>query len=89
MKRWNIVSYKYRVQNKWLWDQYYHERWKLEEKNNGRANELEYFHGTSETEPALIYNGEEGFDMRFSSAGYWGKGIYFAQKGNVPFHIPL
>jgi hypothetical protein len=26
----------------------------------------------------LIYDGEEGFDMRFSASGMWGQGVYFA-----------
>lgn len=42
-------------------------------------NELDLFHGTSNTEPALIYEGEEGFDMRHSRKGLWGRGIYFAK----------
>jgi hypothetical protein len=36
------------------------------------------FHGTSNTEPSKIYDDEFGFDMRHSSNGMWGPGIYFA-----------
>ena len=34
------------------------------------------------TDPSLIYKGEEGFDIKFSSAGLWGKGIYFAERAS-------
>jgi len=37
------------------------------------------FHGTRETNPEIIYKGEEGFDFRFSKEGMFGKGIYFAE----------
>ena len=30
------------------------------------------YHGTSLTKPMMIYNSEEGFDMRFSRDGFWG-----------------
>lgn len=36
------------------------------------------FHGTSGADPSLVYTGEEGFDMRFSSGGMWGQAVYFA-----------
>jgi len=65
-----------------LWSNYYNERKKLEEKNNGNSNELEVFHGPSVTDPEMIYNGEEGFDMRFCAEGYWGQGIYFATEAS-------
>ena len=37
------------------------------------------FHGTCGTPPKSIYNGMDGFDMRFSNKGLWGKALYFAQ----------
>ena len=39
---------------------------------------MELFHGTSDTFPDLIYDSEEGFDMRFSLCGMWGYANYFA-----------
>ena len=36
------------------------------------------FHGTGRTEPSVIYNGDIGFDMRYSDSGMWGRGTYFA-----------
>eukprot|EP01125_Pyxidicula_operculata_P011406 TRINITY_DN3738_c0_g4_i1.p1 TRINITY_DN3738_c0_g4~~TRINITY_DN3738_c0_g4_i1.p1 ORF type:complete len:651 (-),score=176.22 TRINITY_DN3738_c0_g4_i1:131-2083(-) len=38
------------------------------------------FHGTSNTKPEMIYNGERGFLTQFASEGLWGKGTYFAEK---------
>ena len=38
-------------------------------------------HGSSKTDPKLIYGSAEGFDMRFGSReGDWGQGIYFSRK---------
>ena len=31
------------------------------------------FHGTGRTEPSVIYNGDIGFDMRYSDKGMWGE----------------
>ena len=38
----------------------------------------ELFHGTGKTPPHTIYNGQEGFDMRFCDQGLWGIASYFA-----------
>lgn len=39
------------------------------------------FHGTSRTEPVLIFNAAEGFDHRYANKeGLWGEGIYFASN---------
>ncbi len=69
-----------RIQNQHLWKRYFLEREFVKEKNGGIANEMELFHGTRSTPPEMIYNGEEGFDMRYSNLGCWGKGIYFADS---------
>jgi hypothetical protein len=31
-------------------------------------------------DPQTIYTGEEGFDMKYSKDGMWGRGLYFAQN---------
>jgi len=36
------------------------------------------FHGTSNTSPEIIYQSEEGFDIRYSREGLWGNAVYFA-----------
>jgi hypothetical protein len=38
------------------------------------------FHGTKATDPKLIYESEDGLDIRFSNAGAYGNGIYFANN---------
>jgi hypothetical protein len=40
------------------------------------------FHGTRTTDPKLIYASEDGLDIRFSNAGAYGNGIYFANNSN-------
>lgn len=67
-----------RVQNKWLWEKYSQHSERMKRKNKGVTNEKELFHGTSGTPPSCIYQDEEGFDMRYSNAGMWGNGNYFA-----------
>lgn len=39
---------------------------------------LELYHGTSKTSPSDLIDSEEGFDMRFSREGMWGRALYFA-----------
>ncbi|KAI6651970.1 Sacsin-like [Oopsacas minuta] len=36
------------------------------------------FHGSSDTNPELIINDPEGFNMQYAQRGLWGCGIYFA-----------
>ncbi len=67
-----------RIQNKWLWEKYSGHKKRLDRKNSGRVNEMELFHGTRSNDPRNIYEGEEGFDMRFSAQGMWGMANYFA-----------
>jgi hypothetical protein len=31
-------------------------------------------------DPDIIIHGEEGFDMKYSNSGMWGKGLYFAKN---------
>jgi len=68
-----------RVQNIWLWNRYYRECMAIKTKNAGKLNEHLLFHGTRNTDPVEIYNGEYGFDMRFSRKGLWGRALYFAE----------
>ena len=67
-----------RIQNVWLWEKYTNQKKLLHRKNKGRVNEMELFHGTRKNDPKLIYNGQDGFDMRMSNKGYWGQANYFA-----------
>jgi hypothetical protein len=36
------------------------------------------WHGTGSNHPAVVYEGLDGFDMRYSQSGMWGRAIYFA-----------
>ena len=71
-----------RVQNKWIWERYSMTKRRMSEKNNGRDNELELFHGSRTAPAESICNSEEGFDMRFSREGLWGQANYFAKNAS-------
>jgi len=74
-----VISTIERVQNKWLWKKYSSEKARLAEKNHGNANEMSLYHGTNATAPAVIYNSQDGFDLRYSrSSNMWGEAVYFA-----------
>ena len=71
-----------RIQNKWLWERYAQHKQRLTFKNGGKVNEKDLFHGTRSNDPKLIYEGEDGFDSRYSSTGMWGLANYFAVNAN-------
>lgn len=72
-----------RIQNKWLYRKYAVQRHLIKEKNGPTCvNEKELFHATRSTSPSLIWQGEDGFDMRHSSDGMWGRGTYFASEAS-------
>jgi hypothetical protein len=74
-KKAKIISIK-RLQNTETWKNYCFAKHQLLLKGN--AEELFLFHGSSTTDPCLIYEGkEEGFDLRFARGGYYGNAIYF------------
>ena len=66
-----------RVQNEVLWKRFRDCRRRMEE-HLPSAGEKKLFHGTSLTNPEVIYGGDAGFDLRHSDTGMWGKGSYFA-----------
>ncbi|KAF0984709.1 hypothetical protein FDP41_000608 [Naegleria fowleri] len=81
-----IVSIE-RIQNKFLYQAFKNEWDRLESikkelKGSWSCDPVQLFHGTRGTNPVLIYNGQDGFDMRFSASGMWGQGIYFAKKAS-------
>jgi len=73
-----------RIQNLWQWEKYAFQRDRIRRRydagNDNFATNGEHFlfHGTRLNHPKLIYDGEDGFDMRYSDGGYWGRGTYFA-----------
>ena len=79
-----------RIQNKLIMRRYFHRSQLMKDFGTEDLREELLFHGTRETQPDLIYMGDEGFDMRFSAKGYWGRGNYFAVNSfyshNYAFH---
>jgi O-acetyl-ADP-ribose deacetylase (regulator of RNase III) len=74
-----------RVQNLRLWSHYAFRRREIKNDLSLKPNlqiEMELFHGTRTTPPNEVYNGDCGFDMRFSTSGMWGIGSYFAQNAS-------
>ncbi|UJR19861.1 hypothetical protein I4U23_022994 [Adineta vaga] len=74
-----------RIQNVRLWSHYAFRRREMKKELRIMPNlqiEMELFHGTRDALPSEVYNGDCGFDMRFSTSGIWGIGTYFAQKAS-------
>lgn len=71
-----------RIQNKKLWRVFQNEVDDVRQKNGQEPQIAEMYHGTSGTNPELIYKSEEGFDMRYSNQGMWGHANYFAKNSS-------
>ena len=70
-----------RIQNTLLWRKYIRKKTDLEnDPTLQNSGEKMLFHGTRGTRPEQIYEGDQGFDMRHSREGMWGRGNYFAVK---------
>ena len=67
-----------RIQNKMIMKRYFHRSQLMKDFGTADLREELLFHGTSQVQPELIYKGDEGFDIRFSLDGMWGRGNYFA-----------
>lgn len=75
------------IQNVRLYQLYCVQRAMLQNDHGGAPpTELELFHGTGRTEPHRIFNGQEGFDMRFCTQGMWGVASYFAEQASYSNH---
>ena len=74
----NDITKIERIQNKVLWRRYASKSREMCQSGDGILNEELLFHGTRRNNPELIYKGSDGFDMRLSNNGMWGKGNYFA-----------
>jgi len=73
------ISRLWRVQNKPLLTYYSFHKDRL--STQGFTNEHSIWHGTSALDPAVIYDDQQdGFMMQFAEKGFWGRGIYFAEK---------
>uniref|UniRef100_A0A7S2I1X7 Poly [ADP-ribose] polymerase n=1 Tax=Helicotheca tamesis TaxID=374047 RepID=A0A7S2I1X7_9STRA len=76
------ISKIWRVQNTSLWTYYSFHKDRLTRIGIDH-NERHVWHGTSSLDPSIIYNDQQdGFMMQFSNKGFWGRGIYFADKSS-------
>lgn len=71
-----------RIQNRVLWKKYSAKSKGMHEDNTP-CRERTLFHGTRQTNPKVIYEGDSSFDMRHSRDGSWGKGNYFAVNASL------
>ena len=70
-----------RIQNKLLWKKYLNKKKQLEDDHTlQNSGEKMLYHGTRGRAPEQIYEGDSGFDIRYSRDGLWGRGNYFAVK---------
>eukprot|EP01043_Picozoa_sp_COSAG02_P008654 COSAG02_NODE_281_length_25776_cov_37.797998_12_plen_1099_part_00 len=67
-----------RIQNIYLWNYYEAQKTRLTVVRGKAITETWLWHGTGKADPKLVFNGEEGFDVKFSSDGLFGTGTYFA-----------
>lgn len=82
----HVVSVQ-RIQNRTLWQRFCEfEQRKCASKSAldvaGEKNPLHLFHGTRSNNPALIYGGTVGFDLKKCQRGVYGHGIYAAQHAS-------
>ena len=53
----------------------------------GDHGERDVWHGTSNLDPSVIYDDlQDGFMMQFAAQGFWGRGLYFADKASYSSH---
>jgi hypothetical protein len=70
-----------RWENRLLWRDYWTKRQHLEVKRGpGNVNEQWLWHGTGKTPPATVLEHEDGPDPRFSRGGFYGAGLYLAER---------
>jgi hypothetical protein len=72
-----------RCQIRHLWRSYKNRRELIQLKSgNATTNEKLLWHGTSSTNPTDVLRSEDGLDHRFSAKGFYGTGIYGAEKAS-------
>ena len=54
----------------------------MTERTGKKPEVKQMYHGTRNTAPLMIYSGDEGFDMKFSPGGMWGRANYFAANAS-------
>jgi hypothetical protein len=67
------------IKNDYLWRIYRNTEDELMQTIGEDSYNQEFlFHGAKSTPPEKIYKGTEGFNIKFSNLGAYGKGLYFA-----------
>ena len=76
------ISKLWRIQNESLFTYFSFHKERLS-MHGVDHNERRVWHGTSSLDPSVIYNDrQDGFMMQFAATGFWGRGIYFADKAS-------
>ena len=73
-----------RIQHRGLWRAYARKRDDIAFYNDSDANEMLLWHGTSARAPSEVLAHQEGLDPRFSVGGFYGQGIYLAERAAYP-----
>jgi hypothetical protein len=68
-----------RWEDRLLWRDYSARRDRIALKRDGNPNELQLWHGTGVVAPMTVLQHETGLDPRFSSGGFYGRGMYLAE----------
>jgi len=75
-----------RWENRLLWRDFWTKRQHLEVKRRGKVNEQRLWHGTGKTPPATVLAHEVGPDPRFARGGFYGPGLYLAERARYSNH---
>jgi hypothetical protein len=71
----------YIIMNNYLWQSFKIGIQQL--KDRGTNENCKFlWHGTRHTNLKQLYEGEEGFDIKYSNDGMWGRGLYFAENAS-------
>ena len=73
-----------RIQHRGLWRSYARRRDDVAFYNDNDAGEILMWHGTGARAPSAVLAHQEGLDPRFSSGGFYGQGIYLAERAAYP-----
>ena len=73
-----------RIQHRGLWRAYARRRDDVAFYNENDADEILLWHGTGARAPSAVLAHQEGLDPRFSSGGFYGQGIYLAERAAYP-----
>jgi hypothetical protein len=74
------------IQNIKVWEKFRLEYKQMSARNKQSPKKALLWHGTSKTDPAVVYGSSEGFNLNFGSENcMWGRAVYFAK--NVSYSL--